>query len=95
MHGHLFPALVKDPHTAAIPAHPDLAPDKFRWGFVKGFLYFDVTVPMHTPSCFLEAGKKRLRQRLQMRAFFFKTGSDLFAGRTMDPLVSDAAFPTL
>src|ERR1700751_2448038 len=95
VHGHLFHALVEDPYAAAVPAHPDLAPNKFLWRFVKGFFYFDVTIPMHTAPGFLEARKKGLGQRLQMRSFLFKTGSDLFAGRAMDPLVSDAAFPTL
>jgi hypothetical protein len=50
---------------------------------------------MHTAPSFLEARKKRLWQGLQMGSFLFKTGSDLFARRTMDPFVSDTAFPTL
>ena len=95
MHGHLFQPLVENAHTAAIPAHPDLASDKFRWCFVKGFFYFDLTVPMHTAPSFLEASKKRLWQSLQMLTFLFKTGRDLFTCRTMDPFVGDTAFPTL
>ncbi len=93
MHPNLFHALVEDPHAAAIPADPDLAADQFRWRFVKGFFDFHVTVPMDAAPCFLEAGKKRFRQWLQVRAFFFKTGGDLFARRAMDALVGDAAFP--
>jgi hypothetical protein len=95
MHGDLFHALVEDPYAAAISADPDLAPDVFGWRFVIGFFYFDITVPMHTPPSFLEAGKKRLWQGLQMGMFLFKTGSYLFARSTVDPLVSDAVFPML
>jgi hypothetical protein len=34
---------------------------------------------MNVAPGFLEAGKKRVGQRLQMGSFLFKTGSDLFA----------------
>jgi hypothetical protein len=58
MHRKLFHPLVADSHAAAIPPDPDLAANQFRWRFVKGFFYFDVTVPMHTAPSFLKAGKK-------------------------------------
>ena len=95
MHPDLFHALVEDPYAAAVPPYPDLAPNKFGWRFVKGFFYFHVTVPMHAAPCFLEARKKRDRQRLQVRAFLCKTGGHLLARRAVDALVGDAAFPIL
>src|SRR6201987_6251770 len=63
--------------------------------FVKGFFYFDVTIPMHTAPRFLEARKKSRWQRLQMCSLLFKTGSDLLARRTVDALVCNAALQTL
>jgi hypothetical protein len=43
----------------------------------------------------LEAGKKRLRQRLKMEAFLFKTDRYLFACGAMDTLVGNLVFPLL
>jgi hypothetical protein len=97
MHAHLLHALVKDPHTAAIPAYPHLPANELGRCFVISPLYFHVTVPMHATACFLKAGKKPSRQRLQLGAFLFKAGSHLRARRAVDPLVGDAAaaFPML
>ena len=93
VHPNLFHAFIEDPHAAAIPADPDFAADQFRWRFVKGSFDFHVAVAMNAAPAFLEAGKKRSRERLQVRAFLFKAGSHLFARRAMDARVGDAAFP--
>jgi hypothetical protein len=50
---------------------------------------------MNVAPGFLEAGKKRVGQRLQMGAFLFKTGGDLLARGPMDPFVSHLGFPLL
>ena len=44
---------------------------------------------------FLEAGKKRVGQRLQMGAFLLKRGCNLLARCPMDPFVSNLTFPSL
>ena len=92
---HLFHPLIEDAHAATVPAHPDLATDQFRGNFIKGAGHFDVTVAMNVAPGFLEAGKKRVGQRLQMGAFLFKTGGDLLARGPMDPFVSHLGFPLL
>src|ERR1700756_2342848 len=91
----LFHLLVEDAYTPAVPSHPDLVADKFGRNFVISARHFDVTVAMDVAPGFLEARKERVGQRLQVGAFLFKTGSDLLARRTVDPLVSDISFPTL
>src|SRR5271166_5317885 len=93
VHPNLFHALVEDLHATAIPADPDFAADQFGRRFVKGFFDFHVAVPMYATASFLEAGKKRCREWLQVRAFFFKTGGHLLARRAVDALVGDTAFP--
>ena len=60
---------------------------------VKGSFDFHVAVAMNAAPAFLETGKKRSRERLQVGAFLAKTGSHLFARRAMDAPVGDAAFP--
>ena len=73
---------------------PDLVADEFGRNFVISACHFDVTVAMDTALGFLEAGKERLGQCLQIGAFLFKTSCDLFARCAMDALVSHLAFPT-
>ena len=93
VHPDLFHAFIEDPHATAVPAYPDFAADQFRWRFVKGSFDFHVAVAMNAAPAFLEAGKKRSRQRLQVWAFLFKAGRHLFARRAMDARVGNAAFP--
>ena len=90
---HLFHPLIEDSYAAAVPAHPDLAADQFRGNFIKGAGHFDVTVAMNVAPGFLEAGKKRVGQRLQMGTFLFKTGGDLLARGPMDPFDQPPGFP--
>jgi len=90
----LFHLLVEDAHRATVPSDPDLVADEFGWNFVISACHFDVTVAMNTALGFLEAGKERLGQCLQIGAFLFKTSCDLFARCAMDALVSHLAFPT-
>src|SRR5580704_11716719 len=74
-------------------AYPDLLANQFGRRFIKSFCYFHVTVAVDIAPRFLVAGKKRLRQRLQVPAFLFKTSGHLFACRAMDAFVGDTAFP--
>ena len=90
----LFHLLVEDSHTPAIPSDPDLVADEFGRNLVISACHFDVTVAMNTALGFLEAGKERLGQCLQIGAFLFKTSCDLFARCAMDALVSHLTFPT-
>ena len=62
----LFHPLIEDSYAATVPAHPDLVADKFSGNFIKGACDFDVTVAMNVAPGFLEAGKKRIGQRLQI-----------------------------
>src|SRR5208337_4457562 len=71
---HLLHPLIEDAHATTVPAHPDLAADQFSGDFIKSAGYFDITVAMNVAPGFLEAGKRRVGQRLQMGAFLFKTG---------------------
>jgi hypothetical protein len=92
---YLFHPVIEDSYAAAVPADPDLAADQFSGNFIKGAGHFDVTVAMNVAPSFLEAGKKRVGERLQMGAFFFKTGGDLLTRGSMDTFVSHLAFPLL
>ena len=76
-------------------AHPDFAANEFWGRFVKGSFYFHVTIPMYTAPSFLEPGKERLRQWLEVRPLLFKTGSYLLACRAVDALVGNTAFPII
>ena len=91
----LFHPLIENAHAAAVPAHPHLVADVFGGDFVKGAGHFDVTVAVNVTFGFLVTGKERVRKPLEVRAFFFETGDDLFTRRSMDALVSDLAFPLL
>jgi hypothetical protein len=51
---------------ATVPSDPDLVADEFGWNFVISACHFDVTVAMDTALGFLEAGKERLGQCLQI-----------------------------
>jgi hypothetical protein len=77
------------------PDFNDFAADQFRRCYVKGSFDFHVAVAMNAAPAFLERGKKRSREWLQVRAFLFKAGRHLFARRAMDARVGDAAFPVL
>jgi hypothetical protein len=59
----------------------------------KRLFRLPVAVAMNAAPAFLERGKKRSREWLQVRAFLFKAGRHLFARRAMDARVGDAAFP--
>src|SRR6478609_2279854 len=91
----LVHSLIEDSDAATVPAYPDLVADKFGRNFIKGACHFNVTVAMDVASGFLEAGKERGGQRLQMGTFLFKAGDDLLARCPMDAFVSHLAFPLL
>ena len=89
----LFHPLVENSDAATIPADPDLVANELGGYFVEGAGHFDVTVAVDVAPSFLVGGKKRVWQWLKVGTFLLKTGHDLFAGRAMDPLVGDTAFP--
>src|SRR4029077_12998425 len=91
----LLHTLVENAHAATVPAYPDLVTDQFGGNFIEGASHFDVTVTMDVAPRFLEAGKKRVGQRLEMRMLLFKTGCDLLACCSVDAFVCNLAFPLL
>jgi hypothetical protein len=88
MNLNLFHPVIEDSYAATVPAHPDLATDIFSGNFLKGACHLDVTVVMDVASDFLQAGKKRVGQRLKAGAFPIKTGCDLLTRCPMDTFVS-------
>jgi hypothetical protein len=58
MDRYLFHARIEDAPTATIPADPGVGTGVLGPRFVKGILYFEVTVPMDTLPRFLETSKK-------------------------------------
>src|SRR5215469_2814353 len=90
----LFHLLVEDSDRATVPSDPDLVADEFGWNFVISPCHFHITVTMDTALGFLEAGKERLGQCLQIGPFLLKTSCDLFARCAMDALIGHLTFPT-
>ena len=91
----LFHMLVEDSYAATVPQYPDLLADEFGRYFVIGARHFDIAVAMDVALGFLKTGKQRVRQWLQVGAFFFKEAQNLFARRAVDTLIGDLSFPLL
>jgi hypothetical protein len=93
MHLHLLEPLIENAYAAAVPTHPNLAPNIFGRHFVIGARDFHVTIAMHGAARFLVAGKNHRRQRLQMRAFFSEADEDLLARGAVNASISHVLFP--
>ncbi len=93
MQDNLLPALVENPHLAAVPAHPDPVADVFGRDGIIGFVYLNIAVAVHGSLAFLKAGEQIRWQGQEGRLFFGEQSGHLLARGAMNAHVRHRLLP--
>ena len=93
MNSDLFHVVVENTHSSEIKTHPYFPAAELPRGRIIRAGNLNMAVTVHLADAFFKAWEKRIRQRLQKRAFISKTAFDLLLGRAVNALVGNLPLP--